>query len=338
MSVLRRSLISASVILLMLIPGAVEAATTDPINVIPTINIRLSDTTITPGEMLWVNVSCTYRNNTTVKVIISEIETGKVVFTSVGNVSLAGTYRTVYTPRRPIGFGDYTVWASAGNSSYFANFGIAPSLQDLYDDLRNIAENDAATHQQMEFIWRVLLPYSFFIVSFVILVCYWFWRVPGGTKEELGQWAMSNLRAHRLRSLLTDIRGLDRRGYASRHNKTPIKTDLEIHALRKHMNQLERFRTSLGKRRLQMQDRILDLNDFIQDIKNLEGELDKRIQGKEGDFEESLKIVEGKAFARNQQNRQSNDISRITPERMKRLGALNKALRGGGPPKSGGGS
>lgn len=335
MSAAIRNLSSLALALLLIVPIASLVAAAAPVPIQANLIIKLSATSINPGDVLWVNVTCSYKNNTTVKVLISEIDTGKVVFTSVGNVSMIGTYRTVYTPRRPVGFGDYTVWVSARNSSYFVNFAIEPSLQDLYADLKKIAASDAKSHMEMAFVWRVMLPYSFFLAALVMLSCYWIWRVPGGTKEELGQWLLSNTKAHKLRRLMGDIRGLDRRGYASRHAKTPAKTDLRIVALRQHFNQLEKFKISLLKRRGLIQTRILDLNDFIQDITNLQDGISKRIRGQEADLEKVLRIIEKKAFDINKENRASNDVSKISPDRFKRLGIMNKMIRSGGPPTGG---
>lgn len=335
MSVSLRSLYSLGLALLLIVPVASLVVAVDPVPLQADLIIKLSATSINPGQALWVNVTTNYKNNTTVKVIISEIGTGKVVFSSVGNVSMIGTYRTIYTPRRPIGFGDYTVWVSARNSSYFVNFAIEPALQDLYSDLRKIAENDAKSHTEMAFVWRVMLPYSFILASLVIFMCYWLWRVPGGTKEELSQWVLSSLKAHKLRRMMGDIRGLDRRGYASRHSRTPVKTDLRIAALHQHINQLEQFKTSLMKRRGHIQNRILDLNDFVQDITNLQKGLQDRAKGKEVELEGMIKLIEQKAFDRTKENRTSNDVSRISQDRLKRLGAMNKMMRSGGPPSGG---
>jgi hypothetical protein len=159
--------------------------------------------------------------------------------------------------------------------------------------------------------------------------------VPGGTKEELGQWLLSGLKAHKLKGLMGDIRGLDRKGYASRHAKTPVKADLRIVALRHHFNQLERFKKSISTRRGQLQNRIIDLNDFIQDITNLQNALQTRIKGGEVDIEKSIRIIEQKAFDRTKENRSSNDITRIGAERFKRMGAMNRLIRSGGPPTGG---
>ena len=335
MSATIRNLSSLALALLLIVPIASLVAAADPVPIQANLIIKLSATSISPGDVLWVNVTCSYKNNTTVRVLISEIDTGEVVFSSVGNVSMIGTYNTVYTPRRPVGFGDYTVWVSARNSSYFVNFAIEPALQDLYDDLRNIAANDAKTHTEMMFIWRVMLPYSFFLAGVIIVVCFWLWRVPGGTKEELNQWVFSTLKVHKLRRLLGDIRGLDRRGYAVRHVKTPVRTDLQITAFQQHIAQLERFKKSLSKRRGQIQNRIIDLNDFIQDITNLQKGLQARVDGKEVELEGMIKLIEQKAFDRAKENRSSNDITRIPQDRFKRLGIMNKMIRSGGPPTGG---
>lgn len=330
-----RSLYSLGLALLLIVPVASLVVAIDPVPFQADLIIKLSATSINPGQTFWVNVTTIYKNNTTVKVIISEISTGKVVFSAVGNVSMIGTYRTIYTPRRPIGFGDYTVWVSARNSSYFVNFAIEPALQDLYSDLRKIAENDARIHAEMAFVWRVMLPYSFVLAILMISICYWLWRVPGGTKEELNQWVFSTLKVHKLRRLLGDIRGLDRRGYAVRHVRTPVRTDLQIATLQQHIAQLERFKKSLSKRRGQIQNRIIDLNDFIQDITNLQKGLQAQVDGKEVELEGMIKLIEQKAFDRAKENRSSNDITRIPQDRLKRLGIMNKMIRSGGPPSGG---
>ncbi len=339
MIALRRSLISIALLLIMVVPASMlaMAATPPPLVVSDDVSIHLSKATVNPGQMIWINVTTTYTNNTTCRLIVSEVASGKVVFSASGNISLIGTFRTIYTPRRPIGFGDYTVWATAHNASAFTNFAIEPSLQDLYSDLQKIANSDASTHRQMLFVWQVLLPYSFIVSAMLIGICYWLWRVPGGTKHELSQWLFTSLKSHKFRGLMTDIRGLNRKGYSARHVRTPVKTDLEIAALHQHWNQLEQFKNTVVSRRTQIRDRILNLNDFVQDITNLQNDINHKIKGKEVDLEMSIKIIEGKAFEKNKDNRQSNDVSKITPDRFKRLGAMNRMIRGGQGGNQGGG-
>lgn len=288
------------------------------------LTVSLSTNVINPGDVLYINITIQNpHNNTTVSVYISNLETGHVVVSMRGNMSVLGIYKTIFIPKRPIAFGDYSVWATANNQSAISSFQIEPSLQDIYDQMQASDKKSASVERSLIFTWQIMLPIEILLSIAVIGICYWSWRIPGFKKDELREWFLSWFPAKRFRILWSEIRGIDRRGYYKRRTKATGQLDLGITKLKEKQKHLKLFINIMKLKRKRIQNRILTVNEFITDMEKLGAEVATAIEGGEVDFQKSYKAIEMKAFEKNKANRESNKIAE-TPEDLRRLGVLRR--------------
>jgi hypothetical protein len=219
------------------------------------VDVELSRTTLSVGQTLFINVTTTAQNNTTAFIRISSLDSGIILYMKSGNVSKNRTFQAIFSPHKPVGFGEYAAYAQIGNSSASRTFTLQPSLMDMYGDLDKIQQHMAQIEKRDAFVTTIMMPYGLLVCSVILFGVYFLWRIPSPDKDVLRDWLLTKLDIMKLRRLKKDFRDLDRLGYETRQFRTVGANEKLMASLRAKKQIIINLADSIGVREEKLKKR-----------------------------------------------------------------------------------
>ena len=303
------------------------------------LNIKLSSDEVQVNQQLVVNITV----NTTQplyyqwgRVIISSLDTGYIIstasinLTSKQNLTIVypGSNYTlyceyIYEPHRPIMFGEYTVWVTVGNMSAFERVTIVPSLGDFYTDLRNMERKYEESQNNYWYIIRIVYPAAFMLSAMTILICYYLWRLPDSSKEELKYWLLSKGDVRKLEMMQRELRDIDRKQFNARNAPSVGRNEKIIRGLHAKKRVLEKLKFYTDKRIEKMKRVGSNAGEFSEGLVETIKVLDEEIATRNADIVKALSALEIEAQKRNRKLKperpQERRMSPMDLDRFRRM-------------------
>ena len=194
MNATARHILTSSVpviaLLAMFVCSATETTATSTAEIgVLDVSVSLSAQKITPDDSLNISIRATldwgsiasitpgenqsdFLTMPSATIMLSSVDTGSMVLIISKNLSYDGSAYYNYTPKRPIEYGRYMVWATAGNRSAFADFLIEPSALDLLNQMSKMQDQNTKALAQDRFVTNFVFPFVFIMsASFVLSLC-----------------------------------------------------------------------------------------------------------------------------------------------------------------------
>jgi len=340
MNLARRSMLSVCVLLVVMMSSSVIAATQPVIVTSTTMKVTVSSNQVQVGQSVRINITVNTTEplrSSSARIIISSLDSGSIIVTANQNLStkqnltlilpgrlytLNGTYE--FVPQKGIEFGDYTIWVTVGNVSAFQKVSIMPSLADFYTDFKAMERHNQQAQNNYWYVIQIVYPAAFLLSAMTIVICFYLWRLPDSSKEELKYWLLSKTDPKKLKFMQSELRDINRQGFSERNSPSVGKNEKMLVSLRKQQDTLSKLKSYTDKRIEKLNRMKENAEEFAGTLQETIDVYDIDIVKRNGDIEKALGALQIEAQRLNKKNKPEKRVRKLSPMDFERLRRLSR--------------